>query len=170
MNRSGQLFRIKGTAVSVAMLLMVSVAAQDAKLYNPDADAAAHLSALMERASAEKKFILIQGGGNWCKWCLEFARFCKADRQIDSLINRHFIWYHLNSSKENENRPVFARLGYPQRFGFPVFVIMNEKGERLHTQNSEYLEEGKSYNREKIIAFLEMWTPEALAPARYEKK
>lgn len=159
----------QAAAIIGFMLMMVSVNAQDSKLYNPKADAEADIKAAIQRAAAENKHVLIQGGGNWCKWCLEFARFCKADRRIDSLISRDYIWYHLNSSKENENRPVFARFGYPQRFGFPVFIILNGKGERIHTQNSVYLEEGKSYSAEKVLEFLEMWKPAALAPERYEK-
>lgn len=145
--------------------------AQEKKLYNPATDAAADIDVAVKKASAENKFVLIQGGGNWCKWCIEFARFAKADTQIDSLINSNFVWYHLNYSKENENRPLFAKYGYAQRFGFPVFIILNSKGERIHTQNSAYLEDGnKSYDKEKVMEFLQNWSPGALDPSHYEKK
>ena len=50
---------------------------------------------------------------------------------------------------------MFAKYGYPQRFGFPVFIILDDKGNRIHTQNSEYLEEGKGYNKDKIAEFFE---------------
>lgn len=153
-----------------ALFLSFSLAAQEKKLYNPQADAAADIAAAVKKAAAENKFVLLQGGGNWCSWCIEFARFCKADAQIDSLLNSSFVWYHLNYSKENSNKPVFANYGYPQRFGFPVFIILNGKGERIHTQNSEYLEDGKkSYDKKKIMAFLEAWTPRALEPAANEQ-
>lgn len=145
--------------------------AQENKLYNPAANADSDIETAVKKAAAENKFVLLQGGGNWCKWCIEFARFCKADKQIDSLLNANFVWYHLNYSKENENKPVFAKYGFPQRFGFPVFIILNANGERIHTQNSAYLEDGKSsYNKEKVIEFLESWSPRALDPAAYEKK
>lgn len=140
------------------------------KLYNPDVDAEKDISAAIKKAKTENKYVLLQGGGNWCGWCIEFARFCKADPKIDSVINAGFVWYHLNWSKENENKKIFAKYGYPQRFGFPVFIILNEKGERINTQNSEYLEDGKkSYDRRKVQAFLEMWSPRALNPKMYEE-
>jgi thioredoxin-related protein len=140
------------------------------KLYHPDADAAKDIAAAIKKAKAENKYVLLQGGGNWCSWCIEFARFCKADPKIDSVMNAGFVWYHLNYSKENENKPVFAKYGYAQRFGFPVFIILNEKGERIHTQNSEYLEDGKkSYDAKKVQSFLESWSPKALDPKMYEK-
>lgn len=140
------------------------------KLYHPDANAAKDITAAVKKAKAEHKYVLLQGGGNWCSWCIEFARFCKADPKIDSVINAGFVWYHLNYSKENENKAVFAKYGYAQRFGFPVFIILNEKGERIHTQNSEYLEDGKkSYDPKTVQAFLEMWSPRALNPEMYGK-
>ena len=153
--------------ILVSFISFISIA-QEKKLYNPVADAEKDIAATVLKAKAENKFVLIQAGGNWCSWCIEFARFAKADIQVDSVINTSFVWYHLNFSKENENKKVFAQLGYPQRFGFPTFIILNGNGERLHTQNSEYLEDGKkSYNKLKVQAFLEMWSPNALNPALY---
>lgn len=144
--------------------------ADSIKLYNPYANAEVDIAAAVKKAKAEHKYVLLQAGGNWCRWCIEFARFAKADPKVDSVINAGFVWYHLNYSKENENKPVFAKYGYAQRFGFPVFIILNEKGERIHTQNSEYLEDGKkSYDRGKVRAFLEMWSPKALNPKMYEE-
>ena len=138
------------------------------KLYHPEANPAKDIAAAIKKAKAEHKYVLLQGGGNWCSWCVEFARFCKADRKIDSVMNASFVWYHLNYSKENENKAVFAKYGYAQRFGFPTFIILNEKGERIHTQNSEYLEDGKkSYSQQKVQSFLEMWSPRALNPKMY---
>lgn len=140
----------------------------ESKLYHPEANAENEISTAIKKAKAEKKYVLLQGGGNWCSWCIEFARFCKADDKIDSVINAAFVWLHLNYSKENYNKVLFAKYGYPQRFGFPVFLILNEKGELIHTQNSEYFEDGKkSYNREKVQTFLEQWSPAARDPKKY---
>ena len=138
------------------------------KLYHPNADAAKDIAAAVKKARAENKYVLLQGGGNWCSWCIEFARFCKADPKIDSVINASFVWYHLNDSKENKNEKVFAKYDYPQRFGYPVFIILDGNGNRIHTQNSEYLEDGKkSYDQRKVQSFLEMWSPRALNPKMY---
>ncbi len=142
--------------------------AQSKTIYNPQANAGADIEAAIKKASTEHKFVLLQGGGNWCKWCIEFHRFCTADKQLDSLINANFVWYHLNYSKENKNAAIFEKYGYPQRFGFPVFIILNEKGERIHTQNSSYLEDGKSsYDKVKVLEFLQSWSPSALDKRQY---
>lgn len=137
------------------------------KLYHPEENASQGIREAVTKAVAEKKHVLIQAGGNWCSWCIEFNRFCKMDPQIDSVLDADFVIYHLNYSKENLNKDVFAKYGYPQRFGFPVFIILDEKGNRLHTQNSGYLEAGKSYSREKVLDFLLSWNPRALDPSSY---
>ena len=158
--------------IAVLALVSLNVDAQTEakKLYNPAADAANDIAAAVKKAAAENKFVLIQAGGNWCGWCIEFARFSKTDKKFDSIIYDSFVWYHLNWSKENKNDALFAQYGYPQRFGFPVFIILNGKGERIHTQSSEYLEDGKqSYDQQKVVGFLSNWTPKALNPASYTK-
>jgi thioredoxin-related protein len=136
-------------------------------LYQPGEDAGKAIAAAIKQAMAENKHVLIQAGGNWCSWCIEFNRFCSADFQLDSLLKKDFVVCHLNYSKENYNKPLFARYGYAQRFGFPVFIVLDEHGNRIHTQNSSYLEKDKSYDKEKVMEFFESWNRKALDPAVY---
>ena len=160
--------------IRLFLLVIISFSAahaQETKLYSTTANAEKDIADALKKAKAQHKYVLIQAGGNWCKWCIEFARFAKADPQIDSVINASFVLYHLNYSKENENKAMFSKLDYPQRFGYPTFIILNENGKRIHTQNSEYLEDGKnSYNKNKVQSFLEMWSPRALNPHMYGDK
>lgn len=147
--------------------------AQDKKpaLYNIDADAKSELNIAMNKAGKEGKNVLIQVGGNWCKWCIKFHEFIKKDAQIDSLINADYVYILINYSKENRNLEMMKQLEYPQRFGFPVLVILDSKGKRLHTQDSGFLESGTdSYSREKILTFLKCWNINALDPKNYLTK
>ncbi|MDO9375435.1 MAG: thioredoxin family protein [Ferruginibacter sp.] len=156
--------------VLLFILSTLDLTAQEKKLYDPSANAKADIAAAIRKAAAENKFVLIQAGGNWCKWCLEFARFAQVDPVVDSVMKSSFVWYHLNWSKENENLDIFKQYHFPQRFGFPVFLVLNQRGELIHTQNSEYLENGnKSYDSKKVASFLEMWSPAALEPAKYNR-
>ena len=162
---------MKSFIIILFFSISIRGSSQDTKLYHPQANAQKDIAVAIKLSKSTNKFVLIQGGGNWCKWCIEFARFAKSDHQIDSVINSSFVWYHLNYSKENENKQMFRKLGYPQRFGYPTFIILNEKGERIHTQNSEYLEDGKgSYDKRKVLSFLEQWSPRVLKPAIWGDK
>ena len=136
-------------------------------LYDPLADAQAGIEAAIATARDSGRHVFLQVGGNWCGWCIRFHRFCKEDPEIDSILSASYVPYHLNYSRENTNAAVLASLGYPQRFGFPVFVVLDSTGQRLHTQDSALLEDGDGYDRKKVLGFLRQWTPAALDPARY---
>jgi len=159
----------KFVLVILGLLFSVSIFASDtAKLYNPKANASKDIELLISKAKKEKKHILIQAGGNWCSWCIKFNKFTAEDKQMDSVIQKNYLVYHLNYSPENKNPAIFAKYQFPQRFGFPVFIILDSNGKQIHTQNSVYLEEGKGYNKERILDFLNSWTPETLNPNNYK--
>ena len=74
----------------------------------------------------------------------------------------------VNYSKENKNLDLLKKLGAPQRFGFPVLVVLDDKGNRLHTQSSAYLEKDKSYDRKVVWNFLLGWNYTAVIPDNHK--
>ncbi|HWC52470.1 MAG TPA: thioredoxin family protein [Chitinophagaceae bacterium] len=141
------------------------------RLYKPYENAEQDIAAAVKQAKAQGKFVFVQIGGNWCIWCARFNDFITTDKQIDSLVNADFVVYHMNYSKENYNANLLAKYGYPQRFGFPVFLVLDGMGTLLHIQNSAYLEDGKkSYDRDKVIGFFNDWSPKALDPKQYKEQ
>ena len=149
------------------LLFFQNSTAQEIKIYNPDANAKADIAAAIKKASAEGKHVFIQIGGNWCSWCLKFHKFVENDKEISNYINENFVVLRVNYDQDNKNEDVLAQLGYPQRFGFPVFVILNGKGERIHTQNSAFLEKDSSYDHDRVLQFYKHWSPSALDPNSY---
>ncbi len=168
MNKAASLFLL-------GFVLSLTVTAQPTqpekvKLYNPAADAKADIQAAIAQADKEGKNVLLQIGGNWCSWCYKFNDKVTGNDTLKTALEKNFVSYHLNYSPENRNEDALASLGYPQRFGFPVFVILDSKGNRLHTQNSAYLEEGNGHDAKKVLEFFNHWSPAALDPKSYEKK
>jgi thiol:disulfide interchange protein len=160
----------KRVLVTILILWSAVAGAQDLEhIYDPAADAAADLLKIEKQAKAEKKHILVQVGGNWCIWCKRFYKMVKEDSALTALVDKNYIVYHLNYSKENKNLPILAKLGYPQRFGFPVILILDAAGNRLHTQNTELLEAADGYDKKKVAGMFSAWSPDALNPAYYTK-
>ena len=140
-------------------------------LYKPEENAEQAIKDAVKKAKNEGKHVLIQIGGNWCIWCARFYYYVGKDQQLDSLMNANYVVYHMNYSKENYNTKLLAKYKYPQRFGFPVFLMLDADGELLHTQNSWYLEDGKtSYDREKVKAFFTEWGPKVFDPKQYREQ
>lgn len=140
------------------------------RVYDEEINPVEQIEQSLVTAKANGKFVICQVGGNWCPWCLRFADFITNDSTISKLIADNFVYAHVNYNprkSEGEVRTrqaeeMMKRLGNPGRFGFPVFVVLDENGRVLHTQDSSFLEEGKGYSQEKTLRFLKSWTPSAV--------
>ncbi len=159
--------------LSVTLLFLMTsciLFAQKIEIYNPEADAKAEIEAAVKKAVNEHKHVFLQIGGNWCSWCLKYHRFIEDDIEIKNYVQENFVVIKVNYDQKNKNEEVLESLGFPQRFGFPVFVILNEKGERIHTQNSAYLEKDSGYDRNRVLQFYKQWSPAAVDPVSYIKQ
>lgn len=144
---------------------VMMLSAQVEKVYDETIDPFVQIDEAVARANQEGKLTICQLGGNWCPWCLRFAKFIREDEEIRQVVSDNFEYIHVNykSRQDTLAARVSKRLGNAGRFGFPVFVILNPDGTVLHIQNSAYLEEGKGYNRERVLEFFRQWTPAAVA-------
>ena len=122
------------------------------------------------KAKSTDKNVICQLGGNWCRWCLMFADYVTKDSEISKFIDDNFVYIHVNynpreradQAKSQKNAQLLKRLNNPGRFGYPVFVILNPEGKVIHIQDSSFLEQDNSYNKEKVMRFLRNWTPSAV--------
>ncbi len=142
-----------------------------AEVYDDTADPALQVDEAIAAAAASGRYVICQVGGNWCPWCLMFADFISKDEEIRKIVDDNFVYVHINvRGKEPETGKNFRydaamkKVGDPDRFGFPVLVVLDGEGKVIHTQDSSYLEEGRGYNREKVLSFFKNWTPEACSP------
>ena len=155
---------------SLVLLVSLNTFANDStKLYNPYANVQKDVAAALVKAKKENKHVLLQIGGNWCSWCYKFNNFIMADMALKALLEKNYVIYHLNYSKENKNLDYLKKLGYPQRFGFPVLVVLDADGNRLHTQDSGLLEKDKSYDFNKVKTFFINWAPSAFDEKKYKE-
>ncbi|MCX6226745.1 MAG: thioredoxin family protein [Bacteroidia bacterium] len=138
------------------------------KIYNPAANAREDINQAVKKAKAEGKHVLIQVGGNWCGWCILFHGFINEDPEIKKFIEDNYVFTLLNTSAENKNTELLKEYNNPGRLGYPVFLILNAKGKLIHTQDSGLLEEGKGYNKGKVMGFLRNWTPAAVDPKNFK--
>ena len=137
------------------------------KVYNEEINPIEQIDQAVAKAKTEGKFVVCQVGGNWCPWCLKFADFIANDTAISKVIDENFEYIHVNYNPRKSQGPeqveqgkaLMKRLDNAGRFGFPVFVILDEEGKILHIQDSSFLEEGEGYNQEKVLRFFKNWTP-----------
>ena len=130
------------------------------KPYDVKENAEKKIAELVAQAKKENKNIIIQAGGNWCIWCLRFNQFVQTTPELKNVVDENYLYYHLNFSPENKNEKVFAKYDNPgAKYGYPVFVVLDQNGKLIHTQDSAVLEEGKGYSLEKTKAFFLKYIP-----------
>lgn len=136
------------------------------KVYDESLNSMEQIDNALAKAKAEGKYVICQVGGNWCPWCLRFAKLITDDADLKAIVDKEFVYIHVNYPRRGANADAQAetmkRLGNPQRFGFPVMVVLNADGKVVHTQDSSYLEEGNGYNKEKVMNFFNHWTKSAV--------
>lgn len=130
------------------------------KPYDANANAEKDIENLIAKAKKENKNIILQAGGNWCIWCLRFNQYVQTTPELKTIVDKNYLYYHLNYSPENKNEKVFAKYGNPgAKYGYPVFIVLDKNGKQIHTQDSAVLEEGKGYGFEKVKTFFNEWKP-----------
>ena len=159
-------------AGAFALLLTVSLQAQTGlkHVYNEDINPLEQIDQALLKANSEGKFVVCQVGGNWCIWCLRFASFMSNDADISQLVKDNFEFIHVNYNPRKSGGPekaqqaatLMKRLDNCGRFGYPVFVVLDDKGRVIHIQDSSFLEENQGYSKEKVLRFFKNWTPKAV--------
>ena len=155
------------------MLLSIAVYGETGlpRVYDETIDPMAQIDNALKDAKSSSRFVVCQLGGNWCPWCLRFADFVAKDSIISQTVADNFVYIHVNYNprsasadavKAKRDAELLQRLGSPARFGFPVFIVLDEQGRVLHIQDSSFLEEGKGYNHERVLRFFQCWTPAAV--------
>lgn len=148
--------------LAMLMGLTYGIQAQAPKVYDEGIDAMEQIKNAVEEARATDRYVMCQVGGNWCPWCLRFAEFAAKDSVVAPLMKENYVYIHVNYSKANKNLEAMKYLGNPGRFGYPVFVVLNEEGVPIHIQKSESLEEGKGYSRKRVEKLLRLWNRKAV--------
>ena len=119
--------------LAVAMFAMTANAQEQTelkKVYNEDINPLEQIDQAVLQAQAEGKFVICQVGGNWCPWCLRFADFVTNDSTIYQVIEQNFVYIHVNYNPRKAGevgKALMKRLNNAGRFGFPVFVVLDEK-------------------------------------------
>ena len=162
--------KIMMIALMTMSVMMANAQGALKKVYNESIDPMTQIDEALVKAKTDGKFVVCQVGGNWCPWCLRFADFVEKDTAVNKVVNDNFEYIHVNYNRrasagagaQQKAEQLMKRLNNPGRFGFPVFVVLDEKGNVLHIQDSSFLEEGKGYSEEKVLRFFKNWTPKAV--------
>ena len=158
---------MKRLAATVVLGLFASVGSAAAGAapvkgpYDPAADGWKQVRAAASRAATDGKRVLVVVGGNWCPWCRALDALMTGNAALRGEVGAHYELVHLNYSKENKNPEAMARLGNPDKLGFPSLVVLSPQLAVLHAQESGVFETGDKkapgHDPARLLAFLKQW-------------
>ena len=123
--------------------------------YDPKRDAGQDIRDAIKEAQRAHKRILLEVGGEWCSWCHTLDKFFDTHPELIQLRDQNFVTVKVNFSEENENKEVLARYGAIP--SYPYIFVLESDGKLLLAKDTSDLESGKSYDLEKLTAFLRQW-------------
>lgn len=145
------------TAVLACLLARIACAQAPSELrYDPKADPKSDLRAALAQASRDGRNVLMDVGGEWCSWCHRMDKFIGDHEELRTLLEKNYVLVKVNFSEENKNDAFLA--GYPKVAGYPHMFVLDAKGKLLESKNTGDLEEGKGYNLERFVEFLNRYS------------
>jgi len=126
--------------------------------YSPTRDAAADILHAVEVAKKSGKHVLLVAGGDWCIWCKILDRYFSDNPDLLAMRQEKFVMVKVNFSQDNENEAVLGK--YPKATGYPHLYVLDGRGKLIRSQDTSELEQGKSYNKQKMQSFLQSYGPQ----------
>ena len=135
-------------------------------IFDPKANAKEDLQNAVKIANKENKNVFLIIGGDWDYWCRFFNDEFINDSAVINIASSNYVYVRINFSPQNKNEEILTSLSCPKREGYPIFMIFDKNGKKLHTQNADEFKIDRKFRLSKFINFLNSWTiqnaPESL--------
>lgn len=119
--------------------------------YDPNRNAMQDGRDAIKLASSTQRRILIEVGGDWCKWCHVLDRFLNNNAEIKKQLHQTFVLLKVNVSDENDNRE-FLKV-FPRVLGYPHVYVTESNGKLLLSKDiSQFFVNGE-YSVKRFKAF-----------------
>ena len=123
--------------------------------YDPTRDAFQDGRNAIKLAKATNRRILIEVGGDWCKWCHLLDRFLDKNPEIKKGLHQTFVFLKVNVSDENDNAK-FLKV-FPTPLGYPHMYVTEKNGKLLLSKDTAGFLVNKKYSAERFKEFFNKW-------------
>ena len=107
-------------------------------------------------AKSTDRLVMIEVGGDWCRWCLVLDNFMQKNRAVHEKLHENFVLLKVNTSDANENTEFLA--GLPRTNGYPhVFISRSDGGLIGSTDLTRLGGQRHDYDEQRFLAFLQHW-------------
>lgn len=132
--------------------------AQPRKPYNETADAHQDIAAAFTKATSEKKYVLLDFGGNWCPDCWALDSYYETE-PLKTLVEKNFVIVAIDVGEFKKNLDISKKYGDPITNGVPAVVVLSPDDKIVGTTADGALESARSMNVQQVYNVLQKWTP-----------
>lgn len=135
--------------------------------YDPQRDPFADGHAALRLAQQSNRRVLIEVGGDWCKWCHVMDAFFDQNPDIRARLHETFVMLRINVSDANDNARFLQ--AFPKPLGYPhMYVAENDGSLLLSKDTADFLSNG-AYSRERFLEFFDRWETPDTTPTAYHE-
>lgn len=106
-------------------------------------------------AKATNRRILIELGGDWCKWCHKLDRYLNKNPNIKKQLHQTFVLLKVNVSDENDNHE-FLKV-FPRASGYPYMYVTEKNGKLLLSKSMTQFFVDGNYSAKRFSSFFKRW-------------
>lgn len=123
--------------------------------YDPSRDAFQDGRDAIKLAGETNRRILIELGGDWCKWCHFMDRFLNTHPAVKKQLHETFVVLKVNVSEENNNHNFLK--AFPRPLGYPHMFITESNGKLIYSKDTAEFVINRKYSVERFEAFFKRW-------------
>ena len=118
----------------------------------PDIDSA------LKEATASKRRVIVDFGGNWCTDCKILDINMKKPENA-ALLAKNFVVVHVNVGDKgiSDNFDVAERYGIPLKKGVPALAVLEGDGRVVYAQKAGEFENMRKMDPQSVNDFLTQW-------------
>lgn len=150
---------MKANALILIVLICASVCAQDlpeySQNYDPARNAFVDFKQALTHAKKHNKLVLLEFGGDWCKWCHRLDAFFAQNKKMKEQLHDVFVVVKINVSEENPNEEFLSHL--PEIIAYPHFFIADSDGHVIASQDVFVFEDRGAYSKRLFRQFIDQW-------------
>src|SRR3982074_2882106 len=125
-------------------------------LYPANADAKKEIEEALERATADKRRVLLVFGGNWCYDCHVLDRALH-EGEAGKVVKERFLLVHVDIGEGDKNLDLVKKYKTTLDKGVPVVVILSSDGSAIYSSDDGEFEAARKMMKKDLVAFLTHW-------------
>jgi thiol-disulfide isomerase/thioredoxin len=126
--------------------------------YDTAADGEKQLAAAKAQASAGRKLLLVDLGGNWCGDCRVLAALMERP-ELKAFIDAHYVLVSIDVGRYDHNMQIPARYGLPKLEGVPSLLIIDPRTGRMkNAGHVAALADARHMTPQALADWLASWT------------